>query len=116
MSLAAWMDGYVKAWTSGQPEEIADLFTEDATYDPQTSEERWDGRDAIIAGWQDVGDQPGTWTFEWQPMLETHGLSVVTGRTEYFDEGRTFRNLWTIRLTDDGRCREFTEWWIEEDW
>ena len=109
------MDGYIKAWTSGQPEEIADLFTEDATYDPQTSEERWTGGTPSSPR-QDVGDQPGTWTFEWEPILETHGLSVITGRTEYFDEGRNFRNLWTIRLTDDGRCREFTEWWIEEDW
>jgi hypothetical protein len=115
MSLAAWMDGYVKAWTSGAPEEIADLFTEDAVYDPQTGGEPWVGRDAIIAGWQDVGDEPGTWSFEWEPLIETPGLSVIQGRTEYFGAGESdFRNLWTIRLAADGRCTEFTEWWIEE--
>jgi len=116
MSLAAWMDGYLKAWTSGAPEEIADLFTDDAVYDAQTSDEPWVGRDAIVETWQDIGDEPGSWTFEWEPVVETPGLSVIRGRTEYAAEGRTFRNLWVIRLTGDGRCREFTEWWIEEEW
>jgi hypothetical protein len=117
MSLAAWMDGYVRAWTSNAPEEIADLFTEDAVYDPQTSSERWEGRDAIVAAWQDVGDEPGTWTFEWEPLIETSAVSIIAGRTEYTDdEPRDFRNLWVIRLDPDGRCREFVEWWIEEDW
>jgi ketosteroid isomerase-like protein len=117
MSLAAWMDGYVKAWTSNRSEEIADLFTEDAVYDPQTSPERWEGRDAIVDGWQEVEDRPGTWTFGWEPLVEGDGVCVITGRTEYTDDDpRVYRNLWTIRLTGDGRCREFTEWWIEEDW
>lgn len=117
MSLAAWMDGYIRAWMSNHVEEIADLFTEDAVYDPQTSGERWEGRDAIIAGWQDEGDEPGTWAFEWEPLVETPVVSVITGRTVYSDdEPRTYRNLWTIRLDPDGRCHEFTEWWIDEEW
>jgi hypothetical protein len=109
------MDGYVRAWTSGAIEEIADLFTEDAVYDPQTGNGPWVGRDAIVEGWQDVGDEPGTWSFEWEPLIETPALSVIRGRTEYFTEESNYRNLWTIRLTEDGRCREFTEWWIEDD-
>ncbi len=116
MSLAAWMDGYLRAWTSGATEEIADLFTEDAVYDPQTSDEQWVGRDAIVENWQDIGDEPGSWTFDWEPVIESPDLSVIQGRTEYAAESRAFRNLWVIRLTDDGRCREFTEWWIDEEW
>jgi hypothetical protein len=37
------------------------------------------------------------------------------GHTEYQGDEPDYRNLWTIRLTPDGRCREFTEWWIAED-
>ena len=109
------MDGYVRAWTSGDAAEIGDLFTDDAVYDPQTGGDPWVGRDEIIAGWQDVGDEPGTWTFDWEPLVETHDLSVIVGRTEYQGDDSDYRNLWTIRLTPDGRCREFTEWWIAED-
>jgi hypothetical protein len=36
---------------------------------------------------------------------------VVTGTTTYPD--RVFSNLWVIRLTPEGTCREFTEWWME---
>ena len=115
MSLAAWMDGYVRAWTSNQAEEIGDLFTDDAVYDPQTGPDRWSGRDAIVQAWQEIDDEPGTWTFEWEPLVETPGLSVIHGRTDY-SGGTSYRNLWTIRLTDDGRCSEFVEWWIDEDW
>jgi ketosteroid isomerase-like protein len=117
MSLDAWMDGYVRAWTSNAAEDIADLFTEDAVYDPQTTGERWEGQAEIVAGWQEIDDRPGTWSFEWAPLVEEDEVSVVVGRTEYTDEdAKSFRNLWVLRLTSDGRCREFTEWWIEEDW
>nr|BFE80771.1 hypothetical protein GCM10020093_033720 [Planobispora longispora] len=30
--VSAWIDGYVKAWNSNDPEHIGDLFTEDAEY------------------------------------------------------------------------------------
>ena len=91
MSLAAWVDGYVKAWISGAPEEIADLFTEDAVYDPQTSDAPWVGRNTIVENWQDIGDEPGSWTFDWEPVIESPGLSVIRGRTEYAAENRDFR-------------------------
>jgi hypothetical protein len=117
MSLTGWMKRYVRAWSSNRKEDIADLFTLDAIYDPQTSETVWEGRDAIVTGWLAIADEPGTWAFEWQTLAETPQVAVVTGRTTYSGERpRTYRNLWIIDLTDDGRCREFSEWWIEEDW
>ena len=58
------------------------------------------------------GDQPGETSFEWRPVVVTEDVSVVEGITRYPRE--TFRNLWVIRLDGDGRCREFTEWWMAE--
>jgi hypothetical protein len=117
MSLAAWMETYVRAWTSNQPEDIADLFTEDAVYDPQTSGDTWEGRAEIIEGWQEIGDRPGTWTFEWEPLVDRDDLGIIVGRTEYSDDdAKTYRNLWVMRFAADHRCTEFTEWWVEEDW
>jgi hypothetical protein len=37
----------------------------------------------------------------------------VRGSTRYLATGRTYSNLWVIVLDADGRCREFTEWWME---
>src|SRR5262245_35582701 len=116
MSLAAWMDGYVRAWTSNQPAEIAELFTDDAVYDPQTGDGPWEGRDEIVAAWTEIDDQPDEWTFEWEPVIEQPDLGIITGRTVYTDEdNKSFRNLWVLRFEPDHhRCTEFAEWWIEE--
>lgn len=113
--LERWMDGYVAAWDSNDADAIAALFTEDAVYDPQTSEGPWHGTEEIVEGWQSVGDTPGTWEFEWQPLVETDDLAVITGRTRYLEPPTGYRNLWVIRFSPDGRCTDFTEWWIEED-
>lgn len=116
MTLAAWMDGYVRAWTSNAPEEIGELFTADAVYDPQTGDGPWTGRDEIVAGWQEIGDEAGSWTFDWEPLVDEPALAIITGRTVYADEdARSYRNLWVMRFEPDHhRCIEFTEWWIEE--
>ncbi len=42
-------------------------------------------------------------------------VSIVQGATEYAAPARSYSNLWVIRLDADGRCREFTEWWMERD-
>ena len=39
-------------------------------------------------------------------------LAIVTGVTAYSDPPQAYSNLWVIRLTGDGRCSEFTEWWM----
>ena len=41
-------------------------------------------------------------------------LGFVRGWTAYaqHDPPREYGNLWVIRLAEDGRAREFTEWWV----
>jgi hypothetical protein len=38
--------------------------------------------------------------------------AVATGETRYA-AGRTFSNLFVLAFDEDGRCREFTEWYME---
>ena len=113
--LDAWMDGYVLAWSSNDDQHIRAVFTDDAVYDPQTADGEWDGIEDIISRWQGIGDVEDNWDFEWQPLVETDDLAIVTGRTTYFEPAASFRNLFIIRFASDGRCYDFTEWYIEED-
>ena len=99
--LEQWMDAYVEAWDSNDPEAIAALFTEDAVYDPQTSDGPWHGKEEIIEGWRDAADAPGSWEFEWQPLVETEDLAIITGRTRYLDPPTVYRNLWVIRFAPE---------------
>ena len=113
--LEAWMDGYVLAWSTNEAEHISALFTEDAVYDTQTGDGERDGLADIIDWWIAADDDEENWDFEWQPLVETDDLAVITGRTRYFEPPMSYRNLFVVRFVDDGRCYDFTEWYIEED-
>lgn len=113
--LDQWMDGYVLAWSSNETDHIRALFTEEAVYDPQTEGGEWEGISEIVSRWQEIDDKEDNWDFEWLPLVETDDLAVVTGRTRYFEPELSYRNLFVIRFADDGRCSDFTEWYIEED-
>lgn len=113
--LDEWMDGYVLAWSSNDSNHIEALFTEGAVYDPQTAGGPWEGIDEIVTRWQEIDDEEDNWEFEWLPVVETDEVAVVTGRTRYHEPALSYRNLFIIRFAEDGRCRDFTEWYIEED-
>jgi len=108
----AWIDGYVRAWNSNDPSDIAALFTDDAEYYTAPFRPPWRGRGEIVSGWLERRDEPGETTFTWNPLVVTDEAAIIQGQTKYPDQ--TFSNLWVIRLVDDGRCREFTEWWMEQ--
>ncbi|MEZ5189861.1 MAG: nuclear transport factor 2 family protein [Schumannella sp.] len=110
-TITAWMNGYLRAWDSNDPADIAALFTDDGEYltAPYATPRR--GVDAIVAGWIEDQDQPGDYTFTWSEAGVDGDLAFVTGETRYSD-GRTYANLWVIRFAADGRASSFTEWYM----
>jgi hypothetical protein len=112
--LESWVDDYVGAWTSNDPEDIGRLFTVDAHYYTAPHREPWTGRDGIVAEWVQRKDEPGQWTFRYEVLAVCEDLGFVRGWTGYPAEPANYSNLWVIRLASDGRCSEFTEWWMEQ--
>lgn len=112
-----WVEGYVHAWTTNDPDGIGRLFADDARYFTAPYREPWVGREAIVSEWIDRKDEPGAWEFRYEVLGVDDEVSFVRGWTHYAataDEGETdYSNLWVIRLDPDGRCTEFTEWWME---
>lgn len=113
--VATWVDGYVRAWNSNSPGDIAALFTEDAHYFTAPFRTPWRGTGEIVEGWLERKEEPGDATFSWEPLVLTPELTIIQGMTTYRTPPQIFSNLWIIRLDHDGRCREFTEWWMEHD-
>jgi ketosteroid isomerase-like protein len=113
--VADWIAGYVRAWETNDPVAIGDLFTDDALYRQGPSAEPWQGRDAIVANWIASDDQPGTWSFRSEVLAASGDLAFVRGWTQYVELPTDYDNLWVIRLAGDGRCREFTEWFMERN-
>lgn len=114
-TVSNWVEGYRKAWESNDPEDIRAIFTEDAVYRGSPNDpEPWVGHDAIVAGWLENQDPPGSTTFEWHPVAAQGDVAVVQGVTAYPDgpKGGTYDNLWVIRLAPDGRASEYTDWFI----
>jgi hypothetical protein len=111
--VTGWIDGYLAAWSSRHPDQIGRLFGDRAVYYTAPYRQPWRGREEIVAGWLDR-DEPGQARFTWKPLAVTDDLAVVQGETVYPDPPLTYSNLWVIRLDRDGRCTEFTEWWMEQ--
>ena len=112
-----WLDRYVQAWKTYDEQQIADLFSEDAEYryHPQDEPER--GRDAIVAAWLHDPDEKGTYDAHYEPLAIDGDVHVATGWSRYFNaDGSTrdeYCNVYICRFDAEGRCREFTEYWIQ---
>lgn len=114
-TIERWVEMYVRAWTTNDVSDIGALFTDDAAYFPTPFSEGWHGREAIIAGWLDRKDEPGDWSFDFEILCGSDELGVVRGVTAYPAEDQVYSNLWLVRFAPGGRCREFTEWWVEHN-
>lgn len=113
-----WIGRYVRAWETNDPDDIRSLFTEDAEYRDGPSTEPWIGHDAILAGWLGQKDDPGTWSFEHELTAVDGDIAIIRGRTSYpstTTKSRQYDNLMVIELTDDGRARSFTDWFLTPD-
>jgi ketosteroid isomerase-like protein len=113
-----WLEKYVQSWRTYDPQEISDLFTEDATYKYQPWGDPVEGRDAIIANWLESPDAPDSWRAEYEPYAVEGDRAVTIGWTYYFaPDGetvdRSYYNVWLLRFDSNGRCSEFVEVYME---
>lgn len=114
----AWLDRYVEAWRSNDAATIGELFSEDARYRYHAYDEWVEGRDAIVASWLESPDDPAGWDAHYEPWLVAGEQAVAVGTSRYVASGDTpARNYWNcflLRFGTDGRCAEFTEYYVRE--
>jgi ketosteroid isomerase-like protein len=124
--VARWLDAYVEAWKSYDREQIAALFSEDAECRYHPYDEPVVGREAIVETWLGEGeheqaserDAPGTYEARYEPVAVDGEVAVATGTSTYFKEpggpvDSVYDNCFVMRFDADGRCREFTEWFMK---
>jgi hypothetical protein len=126
----AWLDRYVAAWRSYDRDEIAELFSVDVAYRYHPYDEPVTGRDAVVATWlgedsapgsdspASTRDAPGTYDAHYAPVAVDGDTVVATGRSTYRDSPdgsvvQVYENCFVITFDAQGRCREFTEYFIE---
>ncbi len=109
-----WLDDYVEAWRTSDPDAIGALFSEDAQYRYHPWDDPLDGRAAIVGSWLADRDEPGSWTAEYRPWAIEGDRAVAVGVSRYLAADRAavereYHNVFLCRFDDDGLCREFTE-------
>ena len=121
VDVQAWLDRYVEAWRANERGPIEALFTDDAVYSyrPWDSDEMTRiGRDAIVTGWLDDQDEPGSWEAHYEPYAVEGDRAVAVGWSRYAPTAdhpeRTFHNAYLLRFASDGRCASFHEFYMEE--
>jgi len=121
-----WLNRYVAAWLSYDRDDISALFAEDVSYRYHPYDEPIVGRDEVVASWlgeaesddASTRDAPGTYEATYSPVAVDGDTVVATGSSIYRDEPggpvvRTYENCFVMRFDSEGRCREFTEYYIK---
>jgi len=121
-----WLDRYVAAWLTYDPGQIADLFSDDISYRYHPNDIPIVGREAVVASWlgespesdASTRDEPGTYRAAYAPVAVDGDVVVATGSTDYLSGPggaveKVYDNCFVLRFDEAGRCREFTEFYIE---
>ena len=119
-AVSRWLDRYADAWRSNDADQIGSLFRDDALY-------RWHpydkgdsvahGREAIVRAWLAEPDEPGSWEIACEPLAVNGDLGVARCVTTYAETdggAKTYHNIFLVRLDDEGRCFDFTEYFMQE--
>ena len=112
-----WLDRYVAAWLSYDPDDIAALFSEDVVYRYHPNDDPAVGRDAVVAAWlgesasdtASTRDAPGTYQasgHDYRPDLprfvsEVYGLPA--------SEEQLARVAEAVRQREEVRWQVFQE-------
>ena len=111
----SWLDRYIEAWRSRDPDAIGALFSADCAYSYQGGHTPVAGREAIVASWLDDADQR-PWEAAYEPLAIEDEVHVAIGSTRYLDEAGAveveYSNIFVCRFDEAGQCREFSEWFL----
>jgi hypothetical protein len=121
-----WLQAYVEAWKSYDRGQIEALFAEGVRYRYHPYDDPVEGREAVVQSWLGEGhepgasspDEPGTFDASYRAVAVDDGIAVATGSSTYLVEPggpveTVFDNCFVMRFDRDGRCTDFTEWYIE---
>jgi ketosteroid isomerase-like protein len=121
-----WLDAYVEAWKSYDREAIAALFSEDVEYRYHPYDEPIRGREAVTHAWLGTGehedastpDEKGTYDADYRAVAVDGDVAVAVGSSKYSSKPggavtEVYDNCYVMRFDAEGRCREFTEWFMK---
>jgi ketosteroid isomerase-like protein len=121
-----WLRAYVEAWKTYDRDLIGELFADDVKYRYHPYDDPVEGRDAVVRSWlvetedavASTRDEKGTYDATYRAVAVDGDVAVATGSSSYFSGPggpvqTVFDNCFVMRFDSAGRCREFTEWYVQ---
>jgi ketosteroid isomerase-like protein len=121
-----WLEAYLAAWMTYDRGQIEALFAEDISYRYHPEDEPITGREAVVNSWLGEGDnpdaserdEPGTYEAAYKTVAVDGDRAVATGISSYRESPggpivRVYDNCFVMQFDSEGRCREFTEWFMK---
>jgi hypothetical protein len=121
-----WLADYVEAWMTYDRAKVEALFAEDISYRYHPADEPITGREAVVDSWLGEGDhadastrdESGTYDAGYRAVAVDGEVAVATGTSTYSDSpggavARVYDNCFVMRFDSEGRCSEFTEWFVQ---
>jgi hypothetical protein len=121
-----WLESYIEAWMTYDRDKIAALFADEINYRYHPGDDPIVGRDAVVQSWLGEGDypdasdrdEPGTFEAAYKAVVVDGDRAVATGISSYRDQPggpvvRVYDNCFVMQFDSEGRCREFTEWFVQ---
>jgi ketosteroid isomerase-like protein len=109
--LERWIHAYEAAWRAPGTDAAAGLFAEDATYLVHPYAEPVAGRDAILRLWDREREEGERFTMTSKVVAVDGDVGVARVEVRYLaPQEAEYRDLWVVRLDDEGRARHFEEW------
>lgn len=121
-----WLDDYIRAWKTYDPQRIAGLFSEDVAYRYHPADEPIVGRDAVVQAWLGESENPdaserdeeGVYDADYRAVAVDGDTAVAVGVSTYTEGAggpvaEVYDNCFVMRFDSEGRCREFTEWFVK---
>jgi ketosteroid isomerase-like protein len=111
-AVSRWLAEYEAAWRTPGTERLASIFTDDIAYRQSPYEDPVIGLDRVRRMWDEERTGPDEVFALATEILAVDGpTAVVRAEVRYGDPvQQEFRDLWIMRLGDDGRCDSFEEW------
>ena len=121
-----WLNDYITAWKTYDPERIGALFSEGVEYRYHPAGDPVIGREAVVEAWLGESDNPdvsgrddeGIYDAEYRAVAVEGDTAVAVGVSTYTEGpggpvAEVYDNCFLIRFNAEGRCREFTEWFVK---
>lgn len=113
-----WLDAYVEAWRSGDREQIGKLFSEEVSYRYHPYDEPVLGSQAVVQSWLEDWDPNEPWQAEYGVHAVDGDRVVATGTSRYMKyhdhPERLYHNVFLLEFDEEGRCQEFTEFFVNQ--